>query len=529
MGSRRSRKKASSKNSTAALQSQLEVPRSGAKLLILQGLYVSRLDSSLIASIAAETKSVEEAKKILDPLAEASISDEDFQQKLIYGASSPEPSISSEGDYVKMDTLSDDEAFQFLRITFPKPSDSELRETIKASGGDVREAVDTLLNTEYDNAVRIVTPQNQPNGHRVDSDDYDHSIWAQQRPSGVARPHVSGSATTKGRSFPALAGSTSPQKPPLSLRSQSSVSSVWDALDTQIGFLSKSLSLPAPRVRSAFHSNASSLPRTLRYLLKEIPIGRYDRDIVANLKTTFKRVDEDSLRKIVLATNHDLDCAMELARILDHDKYYTNSTTTLRTKNAIITTTTDFKSPTPTPTSTQIQDNGEGTYEDIFSLRSYYLAKRNEAFAAASQSYRKSKSDSLRSGVAAYYASLGRDYDTKYRYYSHLSANRLVTERRTGPNELDLHGVSVKDAVRLVEEGVTAWWARVDVIRERGGVKALESFVVVVGKGERNPGGSKLGPAVGGWLRRNGWGFQEAKGEIIVWGLRKNGKEGLEG
>jgi len=520
MGSRRSRKKNLSTNSTATLQSQLEVQFSVLKMLILQGLYISRLDSSLIASIAAETGSVEEAKKILHPLAEASISDEDFQQKLTYGSSSPEASISSEEEYIKIDTLSENEAFQFLRITFPKPSDLDLRETIKTSGGDVRRAVDTLLNTEYNNAVQKDHPANRVGD---DNEDEDDSIWAQRRPGGVARPHISDLATPKSLAFPALGGTVSPQKSPLSSPSQSPVRSRWDALDSQIAFLSKSLSLPTTKVRSAFHVNASSLPRTLRDLLKEIPLGRYDKDIVANLRASFKRVDEDSLRKIVVGTNHDLDCAMELARILDHDRYFTNSTITLRSKNALAGTT-DLK--IPTPSSPRIQDDGEGSYEDMSSLRSYYLAKRNEAFAAASQSYRKSKSDSLRSGVAAYYASLGRDYDTKYRYYSHLSANRLVAERRTRPNELDLHGVPVKDAVRLVEEGITAWWARVGVIRERGEVKALERFIVIVGKGERNRGGSKLGPAVAGWLRRNGWGFQEARGEILVWGLRKNEKDG---
>ena len=496
-------------------------------MLILQGLYISRLDSSLIASIAAETGSVEEAKKILDPLAEASISEDNFQQTLTYGSSSPETSISSEEDYIKIDALSESETFQFLRITFPKLSDSELKETIKASGGDVRKAVGTLLNTEYNNAERKDTPIYQLNEDSDENDDGDDSIWAQRRPGGLSRPQVSGLATPKGPSFPALGGTTSPQKSPISSQSQSPVRSRWDALDTQITFLSQSLSLPTTKVRSAFHLNSSSLPRTLRDLLKDIPLDRYDRDVVANLKTSFKRVDEDSLRKIVVGTNHDLECAMELARILDHDRYYMSSTvTTTRAKNPSTATTTVLKSPQASP---RIQDDGEGTYDDMSSLRTYYLTKRNEAFAAASQSYRKSKSDSLRSGVAAYYASLGRDYDTKYRYYSHLSANRLVAERQTRPNELDLHGVSIKDAVRLVEEGVTAWWARVGVIRERGEVKALESFVVIVGKGDKKPGGSKLGPAVGGWLRRNGWGFQEARGEIIVWGLRKNVKDGLAG
>jgi hypothetical protein len=527
MGSRRSRKNATPINSANTLQSQLEVPLDVVRMLILQGLYISRLDFSLIASISAEAGSVDEAKKILDPLAEASVSEKEFQQILTYGSRRSESTISNRQDYIKMDTLSEYEAFQFLRNTFPNPSDTELRETIKAFGGDVGRAVDILLNTEYNNRIQKATQQNQPDSIVGDGDDEDDSSWAPRRPRRVARRHISGSVTPTDPAFPALRCIVSPQKSPVSSRSKSPVRSKWDALDSRIAFLSQCLSLPTTKVRSAFHVNAGSLPRTLRDLLKEIPPGRYDRDIVDNLKNSFKRVDEDSLRKIVLGTNHNLDGTMELARILDHDRDNTNSRITPRTKSPTpLVTTTNLTSPDSSP---RIQDDGKGSYEDMSSLRSHYLAKRNEAFAAASESYQKSKSDSLRSGVSAYYASLGREYDTKYRYYSRLSANCLVAERQTRPNELDLHGVSVKDAVRLIEEGITAWWARVSVIRERGETKALESFVVIVGKGGRNLGGSKLGPAVRAWLRRNGWGFHEARGEIIVWGLRKNVKDGLGG
>src|SRR5271165_1214973 len=107
MGSRRSKKKSLSPNSTPTLQSQLEVPQSRyCGLLITKNLYISRLDTSLIASIASETKSFEEAKKILEPLAHASLSEEQFQRSLTYGSGAP---ISSEKEYIKEDTLSEAE------------------------------------------------------------------------------------------------------------------------------------------------------------------------------------------------------------------------------------------------------------------------------------------------------------------------------------------------------------------------------------------------------------------------------------
>ena len=536
----KSRKKPSA-NTIESLQSQLEVLapfQVCLHSLLLQKLYVSRLDSSLIASIAADTNSLDEARMTLDPLAEASISEDQFQQNLTYGQ--PEGSLSvstEEEEYVKIDRLSDGEAFKFLRITFPGPSDTELRSVIASSGGDVRKAVDILLNNEYirNTAESAKSQEVKPPRRDVqdESEEEEESIWSQRRPGGVSRSKTFPSAAAKGPEFPSLGSSPSTSawqnqksQSPYGSRSQSPIRSKWDALDTQITFLSKSLSIPPSKVRSAFHVNASSLPRTLRDLLRDIPsTGRVDADIVANLKATFKDVDEESIRKIVVGTKHDIDCSMDLCRILEHDKYYT--ATLLRPSAPPARS--NYK-PAPTkiglePTGPKVVDDGTGSYEDMATLRSYYLEKRNEAFAAASQSYRQSKSDTLHSGVAAYYASIGRDYDTKYRTYSQLAANRLVASH-SNSNTLDLHGVSVKDAVRIVEEAVTNWWSRVEVVRERGEVKAVESFAIVVGKGDRQKGGSRLGPPVAGWLRRNGWGFKEATGEFLVWGLRKDAKAG---
>ena len=65
-----------------------------------------------------------------------------------------------------------------------------------------------------------------------------------------------------------------------------------------------------------------------------------------------------------------------------------------------------------------------------------------------------------------------------------------------------------------------------EVVKERGQIRGVEGFAIVVEKGDRQKGGTRLGPSVAGWLRRNGWGFREAAGEFIVWGLRKDTKVG---
>lgn len=515
MGSKRSKKKSPPKTAVSDLEERLQVLRVPSILLICQELYVSRLDSSLISSIASESNTLDEAKEILDTLANAAVMEDEVTRTMSYTslASSSHSNASEEG-HIKFDnTVTEADAFPFLRLSFSRRSEAEIKQAIQDSRGDVGSAFETLLNTEFTSTIK-----KEPivEDYSDDSDD-ENSIWAQKRPDKSSRPKIA--AVKELAAYPTLTPTSSPQKSPISSRGSSPARSKWDALESQITFLSQSLSLSPARVRSAFHTNASSLPRTLRALLKDIPDSKVDLDVVGNLKMTFKNVEEDVLRKIVVGTKHNLDVSVDLARILEHDKSYRTFPRSIGNKSSR-TITLDI---TPQPALPTVVDDGEGSLEDMTSLKSYYLEKRNEAFVSASQSYRRSKSDRLQSGVAAYYANLGRDYDEKYRHYSQLASNRLVNQKSSA-NEIDLHGVTVKDAIRIVEEAVNAWWARCEVIKERGEIKAVECLEIIVGVGERSKGGSKLGPAVGGWLRRNGWGFNEARGAFLVWGLRKNAK-----
>ena len=459
-------------------------------------------------------------------MSKASVSEEEFQASLTFGDGqariAASSSSSEEAEYVKMEGLSEHEAFRFLRMTFPKPTNEDLKGVLKAAGGDVRKALDVLLNTEY---LKGIEEKNTPSFGAltttyIEDDEDEDSIWAKKRPGDMSRPNTSPRFQTP--TFPALEQS-SPQKSPRNSRSQTPARSRWDVLDSQILFLSQSLSLPSSRVRSAFHANASSLPKSLHELLKEIPEGRTDEDIIANLRSSFKNVDVSLLRKIVSGTKHDIDTAMELSRILDHDKP-DHSVRTISAPSSNIKFSINLtKPPAPeaqTRSGPRIVDDGEGTHEEIMELRQWYLEKRNERFTAASQAYKRSKSDAQLSGVAAYYASEGRNYDIKYRHYSAIAANRLVQEN-SRKNSVDLHGVGVRDALRIVEEGLTNWWSRVEVLRDRGEIKAVEEFVIITGRGDRYKSGGKLGPEVSRWLRKNGWGFEDGDGRIVVWGLRK--------
>lgn len=150
-------------------------------------------------------------------------------------------------------------------------------------------------------------------------------------------------------------------------------------------------------------------------------------------------------------------------------------------------------------------------------------AAKSTAFTQASAAYRKGKSEPLMKAAAGYYSQLGRDYDAALKAASSAEADALVSSQST-PTQLDLHGVSVKDATRIARERVAAWWhglgeGRID-LGGCGGVS--EGYRIVTGLGRHSERGiGKLGPAVAKMLVREGWKVEVGSGVLVVSGVAK--------
>jgi len=94
----------------------------------------------------------------------------------------------------------------------------------------------------------------------------------------------------------------------------------------------------------------------------------------------------------------------------------------------------------------------------------------------------------------------------------------LVADQSTR-TELDLHGVNVKDALRISRERVTTWWHELGEGRI-GGRGVGSGYRIVTGMGNHSEGGKgKLGPAVGKMLIREGWKVEVRGGVLIVTGV----------
>ncbi|KFY30856.1 hypothetical protein V493_01625 [Pseudogymnoascus sp. VKM F-4281 (FW-2241)] len=148
-----------------------------------------------------------------------------------------------------------------------------------------------------------------------------------------------------------------------------------------------------------------------------------------------------------------------------------------------------------------------------------YRTLRNEAFNQATAAYRRGKSDRLMGGAAAYYSSVGRDFDAKAKSATSATADAMAARQATS-SQLDLHGIGVADAVRIAREKVTGWWVGLgDRVNGHAGYK------IITGKGTHSEGGiARVGPAVSRMLIREGWRVEVGSGSMVVTGVVKVGK-----
>jgi hypothetical protein len=121
--------------------------------------------------------------------------------------------------------------------------------------------------------------------------------------------------------------------------------------------------------------------------------------------------------------------------------------------------------------------------------------------------------------AAAYYSSVGRDFDAKAKSAVSATADATAARQATA-TQLDLHGIGVADAVRIAREKVTSWWVGLgDRAHGHAGYK------IITGKGTHSEGGvARVGPAVSRMLIREGWRVEVGSGSMIVTGVVKVGK-----
>lgn len=295
----------------------------------------------------------------------------------------------------------------------------------------------------------------------------------------------------------------------------------WDRAKEDVEFLAQRMSLPRSTISSTYHSSGASLPLTIAALcssahsLPVTHVALVDLNVIdtnaAELAVDFPTLPLATVKGLIKLTYPSTASAHEIARSASMSAYPGSE---LLMPQYVP------RPPSPTTDSHHEKPKKLAMPLDTATRQAHASAvARSTAFTQAGAAYRKSKSKPLMGGAASYYSEVGRDATASLRRYEAAAADARVTNQsRIG--EVDLHGVSVKDAVRIAQDRVELWWEAEGREWSRAGkVMGGKSLRIVTGVGRHSEGGrGVLGPAVGAMLVREGWKIEIEQGLINVTG-----------
>ncbi|KAG0127713.1 hypothetical protein HOY82DRAFT_624496 [Tuber indicum] len=493
------------------------------------------LDSALIAAILNDTNDLSNARQTLDILKSQTILDDGALPGI---DSCPELcEWSSETDLTWQTEENDDESppdkIDSLQKMFPELGMYTIKRALSSAQGDVDHATDELLN-------RVFLDADEDEGRIRGVDAFDRELGL--NPGGKK-------GKRKGRSRKGEGGGGRRTNLVLDENSPScnGAESRWETMSREVDYLAGCLGLERGKVLSAYHCHSGSMGPTIATLLDKYGAGGSQNathldglhDLVAEFGATVKT---DHLSKLLSLCGENKTALFQLAEILSRSTapkqhLFPASSPTLSSTFASVPPSSPSKTASRQMTPTADADwtvIGTNLHRPPMSARtniprsptsplihpSAYAIARNEAFAKATAAHQRSKSDRLMSGAAAVYSEQGHEYNNKVREYCDIAAEVLVNQNSSG-DTLDLHGITVKQAVNISRERTTQWWVRESNDRERrrrGGAKAL---CIVTGRGRHSKDGKpRLLPAVSKMLIQEGWDIQVQGGQVLVWGVR---------
>jgi len=411
-----------------------------------------------------------------------------------------------------------DEKIVYLSEMFPSVDIFTIRHTLKKCEEDVDRSMDVLLNLAF---FQEQGPSNDGT-----------KISIPKGIDGFAEESNGRNGKRKGKNKKNKTRELLRQAecdPPLSSQDDITVVNKWDVGKKDVEFIYSRASpvLQREAVASAYHANGASLPATIRYLATSYA-PKDERQIfenpvmaaqVAELNQEFSTIPNTTLAGLLNITRNSISAANELATAMLNKP----SPQPLSELIKITTTPPTVDSEVGKPESSKASPRVVRDYNSARDAANSHLLAGAEAFAKASAAYRRGKSDRLMGGAAAYYSAVGRDHIEKAKREISAAADALVDSQST-PDMLDLHGVSVQDAVRIASERVSQWWESLGDAKYApgGGGPARRGYRIVTGVGRHSRDGtSRLGPAVGKMLAREGWRVEVGEGVLTVTGMAR--------
>ncbi|KAF2802251.1 uncharacterized protein BDZ99DRAFT_454996 [Mytilinidion resinicola] len=429
----------------------------------------------------------------------------------VSGSSSSGDLLGAHGGYFDdAEKLPDEAKELMLTETFPTIRLQRIRFILKKCGGNYGQATDELLNLVYFENSTTYEDGSIPKG--IDAFSEEHLVASRGR-KGKGKKKKIPLGQNSSSSSPSPSGASTP-------------SNIWLDTGKEIELIASKTGIPKKSVNSLYHKNGASIPATILALieknLKEYENLEPEPTTVSNafdLTNDFPSLNFAQASAIIRLTSPSTASAHELAKLLTTHNRSSPPSTRLGGIRVI---------PQYAPLNLDTSENDRpATPANPPSLpflpsptAAALATARTNAFAQAASAYRRGKSDNLMKAASGYYAQLGHDYHAAALAMSAAEADALVAKQSTA-TQLDLHGVNVKDAMRIADNRVAAWWAGLGEERVPGaGRRGVgDGYSIIVGVGRHSEGGKgKLGPAVVRGLVKRGWRVEAASGVVTVVG-----------
>lgn len=420
----------------------------------------------------------------------------EFSSLTIEDNGKPDAGATGLSDLAKMTV---EQKTAYLCEMFPSIKRYTIEHALTKCGNDVEKSMDVLLNLAFfedqsldDEDLKVVVPK----GIEGFADD----SFAQNKKKKKKR-----------RARAAQESSSS------SIDMNDAPVNKWDDAKKDIDYICSRTSpvLKRETVTSTYHKLGASLSRTIQTLAEDhsrATNNPFAAAQVAEFSERFPSIPKSTLHGLLCITGNSVSAAEELA------------TAMLAPRTPRLTDIIQFNVPRPVlddeeaPAKPSKPLSSASDYNTARRAAEAHYAASSEAFSKAARAYRRSKSDRLMGGAAAYYSAVGRDQAQRARREMAAAADRLVDSQSTA-DILDLHGVSVADGVRIAGERVARWWESLGEKKYAPSGAARYPFRIVTGAGRHSRDGtSRLGPAVSKMLAREGWRFEVGEGVLAVTG-----------
>ncbi|KAJ4985325.1 Smr domain-containing protein [Stagonosporopsis vannaccii] len=400
---------------------------------------------------------------------------------------------------------------QLLAETFPNLRPELVAYTLRKCSDDFSKATDELLNHAYfEDARSSPSEEAAPVAKGIDAFFEGHHVPQKSRKGKGKKKQKDAlyqvsSANSSGTD---LSGTATPNR--------------WQNSSRDIGFITARTKLPTKAVSSLYHEKGASLSAAiLAFVNKDMkahegqePEAGSVEDAMA-LNADFPSIGLNQAVSLVRLADGSSDKARDLAKALTEQPASETGG-----KGGIKL---DLRY---APVNLEDDEPQVGKLPDLpSSIRPHSTAsvalRRNEAFEKAASAHRRG---GYMKAAAGYYAQEGRNYNANLKVMSQADADAFVAHQSSS-TILDLHGVTVADAIRIARQRTKMWWDSLGEqrIAEYGGARGgVGSYRIVVGLGRHSADGrGKLGPAVVKALVKEGWKVEVGSGELLVTGVSK--------